>query len=270
MRVILFSIGDFQVRSYGLVVALAIMLAMGVAYYLAKGTTYRKHIPNMMFYVLIGAILVARIWHVFFFQWDYYSKHLVEIPAIWNGGIAIQGALVGGFIAAAIYARVARISFWELADTMAPAIIFGQAIGRIACFLNGDAYGSPTGSSFGIVYPEGTMAYAEYGPQPLWPAEIWEGQWDFIVFAILLIMKNKTWPKGFLFLSYNILYATGRFMLEFLRGDSPRYLFSWTAGQWTSISVIAISLVIMMIFTIRHKRSTQDGLSLEIQDQRIH
>ncbi len=135
MRVILFSIGDFQVRSYGLVVALAIMLAMGVAYYLAKGTTYRKHIPNMMFYVLIGAILVARIWHVFFFQWDYYSKHLVEIPAIWNGGIAIQGALVGGFIAAAIYARVARISFWELADTMAPAIIFGQAIGRIACFF---------------------------------------------------------------------------------------------------------------------------------------
>ncbi|MED4599704.1 prolipoprotein diacylglyceryl transferase [Paenibacillus validus] len=265
MRVILFSIGDFQVRSYGLVVALAIMLAMGVAYYLAKGTTYRKHIPNMMFYVLIGAILVARIWHVFFFQWDYYSKHLVEIPAIWNGGIAIQGALVGGFIAAAIYARVARISFWELADTMAPAIIFGQAIGRIACFLNGDAYGSPTGSSFGIVYPEGTMAYAEYGPQPLWPAEIWEGQWDFIVFAILLIMKNKTWPKGFLFLSYNILYAIGRFMLEFLRGDSPRYLFNWTAGQWTSVVVIVISLVIMMIFTLRQKRKDPEDLSPKLE-----
>ncbi len=132
-------------------------------------------------------------------------------------------------------------------------------------FLNGDAYGSPTGSSFGIVYPEGTMAYAEYGPQPLWPAEIWEGQWDFIVFAILLIMKNKTWPKGFLFLSYNILYAIGRFMLEFLRGDSPRYLFNWTAGQWTSVVVIVISLVIMMIFTLRQKRKDPEDLSPKLE-----
>ncbi|UVI33447.1 prolipoprotein diacylglyceryl transferase [Paenibacillus spongiae] len=254
MRVILFTIGDFSIRSYGLIVALAVLLAIGAALFLARGTPYQKHIPNIIPYALFGAIIGARFWHVFFFQWSYYSKNLSEIFAFWNGGIAIQGALVGGFITAAIYLRIHRISFWEFADTVAPAIILGQAVGRIACFLNGDAFGSPTGSNFGIVYPEGTMAYDEYGSQPLWPAEVWEGQWDLIVFALLISLKNKQLPNGLMFLTYNILYALGRFMLEFLRGDSSRYMLNWTAGQWTSIAVILISAGLMMFFFIRNKR----------------
>lgn len=253
MRVILFTIGDFPIRSYGIIVALAILLAMGVAYFLARGTQYQKHVPNVITYAVVGALVGARFWHVFLFQWPYYSENIGQIFAIWNGGIAIQGALVGGFIAAFIYTRVHKISFWELADIVAPAIILGQSIGRIACLLNGDAFGSPTGSDFGLVYPEGTMAYDEYGSQPLWPAEVWEGQWDLIVFAILIVLKNKSWPTGFLFLAYNILYSIGRFMLGFLRGDSPRYAFDWTAGQWTSIGVIIVSVGIMIYFFIRDK-----------------
>jgi phosphatidylglycerol---prolipoprotein diacylglyceryl transferase len=251
MRVELLEIGGFTLRSYGVIVAIAILLAVGVAHYLAKGTTYQKHIPNMAVYIVLGAIVGARIWHVFFFQWLYYSQHLSEIFAIWNGGIAIQGALVGGFITAAVYTRVHKISFWDLADIAAPAIILGQAIGRIACFLNGDAYGSPTGTGFGIVYPEGTMAFDRYGAVPLWPAEIWEGHWDLIVFGVLLALKNKKLPTGVMFLTYNILYSVGRFSLEFLRGDSPRYAFEWTAGQWTSVTVILIAFALMAYLTKR-------------------
>lgn len=255
MRVHLFEIAGFSLRSYGLIVALAIILAIGVALFLAKGTKYRDHVLNISMYSILGAIIGARIWHVFFFQWPYYSEHLGEIFAIWNGGIAIQGALIGGFITGAFYTWYHKLNFWELADILAPAIIFGQAIGRIACFLNGDAFGSPTGSGFGIVYPPGTMAYAEYGSQPLWPAEVWEGQWDFIVFGLLLIMKNKTWPKGIIFLSYNILYSIGRFGLEFLRGDSPRYLLNWTAGQWTSTVVFIVSLSLIGYLVNRSKKN---------------
>lgn len=248
MRVILFSIGGLDIRSYGVIVALAILIGMGVAYYLTQGTMYQKHIPNLMFFVMIGAIITARIWHVFFFQWDYYASHPGEIIAIWNGGIAIQGALVGGFIATTLYSRIHRISFWGLADVVAPAIILGQAIGRVACFLNGDAFGSPTGSGFGLVYPPGTIAYEVYGSQPLWPAEVWEGQWDLLVFAILLLLKTRMKTKGHLFLSYNILYSFGRFMLEYLRGDSPRYAFGWTAGQWTSLIVVLAAVGLMIYF----------------------
>ncbi|OME81358.1 prolipoprotein diacylglyceryl transferase [Paenibacillus sp. FSL A5-0031] len=254
MRVILFSIGEFQVHSYGVVVALAVLLALGMARHLAAGTLYQEHILNMVPYLFVGAILSARIWHVFFFQWEYYSKHLIEIMYIWHGGISIQGALIGSFVALIVYTRKHRLSFWELADIMAPAIVLGQSIGRIACFLNGDAYGSPTSSGFGIVYPEGTMAYDVYGSQPLWPAEIWEGQWDLIVFVLLILLKSRKWGAGVLFLTYNILYSFGRFNLEWLRGDSPRYLFNWTAGQWTSFSVIAVSLSLIVFLVMRERK----------------
>jgi len=270
MRVILFHIGDYSVRSYGLVIALAVLLAMGVAYFLARGTTYQKHVPNVIVYVLIGAIAGARFWEVFFFQGSYYAAHWTEIFAIWNGGLSIQGGLVGGFIAAALYTRMHRISFWEFADIMAPAIILGQSIGRIACLLNGDAFGSPTGSGFGLVYPPGTIAYDTYGSQPLWPAEVWEGQWDLLVFAILIALKNKKWPTGFLFLFYNILYALGRFMLEFLRGDTPRYAFHWTAAQWTSFGIILLSVLFIVYFYARSKKNSSAGETVKRENENIH
>lgn len=246
MRVILFHIGDYSVRSYGVIIAIAFLLALGVAHYLARGTEYKKHITNIALYVLLGAIAGARIWEVFFFQFGYYSQHWGEAFAIWNGGLSIQGGLVGGFLTAAVYSRIHRISFWEFADITAPAIVLGQGVGRIACLLNGDAFGSPTGSGFGIVFPPGTIAYDTYGAQPLWPAEIWEGQWDFVVFAILIGLKNKQWPRGFLFLMYNILYALGRFMLEFLRGDTPRYAYL-TAAQWTSLVIILLCMLLSLL-----------------------
>lgn len=252
MRVVLFTIGGFPVHSYGLVVAVAALLAMGVALYLTRGTPYHPHIPNLMAYLMAGAILFARVWHVFFFQWAYYAGHPGEILQIWNGGLSIQGGLAGGFLAAMVYARKHRLPFWGLADALAPAIILGQGIGRSACFLNGDAFGAPTGTGFGIVYPPGTMAYDTYGALPLWPAEVWEGQWDIAVFALLIMLKAFKWPKGCLFAAYAILYSIGRFMLEYLRGDSPRYAFGWTAGQWTSAAVLAAGLGLLIYAKIRN------------------
>lgn len=257
VRVTLFEIGGFAVHSYGVIIAVAVLLALGVAYFLMKNTIYQAHLLDSCVYAIIGALIFARIWHVFFFQWGYYSKHLTEIFAIWNGGISIMGAIVGGAIGIVIYAWRKKLSFWEYADYLAPAVVLGQALGRIACFLNGDAFGSPTGSGFGIVYPEGTMAYDRYGSQPLWPAEIWEGQCDLIIFAILLILRNKRLPAGSHFLIYNILYAFARFMLEYLRGDSPRYALQWTAGQWTSVSLIFGSLLLIGYSYMRSRRTPQ-------------
>ena len=125
---------------------------------------------------------------------------------------------MGGFIVA-IYTRIHRLSFWELADVLAPAIILGQAIGRIACFLNGDALVLRLVQTLGLFTLQ-EQWHSMFMVRPLWPAEVWEGQWDLIVFAVLLILRTRTLPRGVLFLSYNILYAVGRFMLEFLRGDS--------------------------------------------------
>ncbi|PWW08679.1 phosphatidylglycerol:prolipoprotein diacylglycerol transferase [Paenibacillus cellulosilyticus] len=246
MSVELFSIGGFTLYTHGVITALAAMLALGIAHYLAAGTPYREHITNMVPYLFVGAIAGARIWHVFFFQWGYYSQHPAEIIAIWNGGISVQGSLIGGFLAMIVYTRKHHLSFWGLADVLAPAIVLGQSIGRIGCFMNGDAYGSPTGLGFGMVYREGTLAYDKYGAEPLWPAELFESQWDLIIFTLLLLLKRRQLKSGMLFLIYNILYSVGRFNLEFLRGDSPRYALDWTAGQWTSFVVVVISVCLMI------------------------
>ncbi|MGE7271985.1 prolipoprotein diacylglyceryl transferase [Brevibacillus panacihumi] len=263
MKVILFYIGDYPVRSYGLVVALAILLSLGLARYLARDTIFREHLSSFTVTAVISAIFGARMWEVLFFQWSYYSANPLEILAIWNGGLSIQGAIVGGIAAAIYYTWRHKLPFWEFVDTLAPALMFGQGIGRIACFLNGDAFGSPTGSGFGIVYPEGTIAYERYGSQPLWPAEIWEGQWDIVIFGILLAMKNKRLPKGMLFLTSQCLYALGRFSLEFLRGDTPRFLFDWTAAQWTSSVVVVVTVSILAVLVYRNRMQGRTSLLKE-------
>lgn len=253
MKPILFTIGEFSLRSYGVIVALAILLGMGVAYSLASNDKeYRKHLLDVVIYAIFGAIIGARFWQVFFFEWDYYSQHLIEIPMIWHGGMSILGALVGAFLVGWVYSRLHRLDFWRLADVATPGLIFGQAVGRIACLLNGDAFGSPTNSGFGLVYPPGTPAYDTFGSQPLWPAEVWEGQWDMVVFALVLILiRWRKWPTGIPFLTYIVLYSIGRFALEFLRGDSSRFLFHWTAAQWSSVVMIIMALLLGVILVVR-------------------
>lgn len=257
MHQILFYIGDYPIRSYGTIVAFAILLAIGMATYIARQERkYEEHVSGMAVYAILGALLGARLWQVLFFEWAYYSEHLGEMFAIWNGGMSIQGGLVGGFIGGFLYTWQYKINFWEFADIAAPGIILGQAVGRIACFMNGDAFGSPTGSDFGLVYPPGTFAYDTYGSQPLWPAEVWEGQWDMIVLVLLLLIRMRGVPTGYVFLLYNILYSIGRFMLEFLRGDSERFA-GFTAAQWTSLSVIAVALLFMIYLRIRPAKTSE-------------
>jgi phosphatidylglycerol---prolipoprotein diacylglyceryl transferase len=254
---ILFHIGSYPIRSYGTIVAFAILLAIGMATYMAKQERkYEEHISGMAIWAILGALIGARAWQVFFFEWAYYSTHLGEMIAIWNGGLSIQGGLVGGFLGGGFYTWKNKIKFWEFADIVAPGIILGQAVGRIACLLNGDAFGSPTGSTFGLIYPEGTFAYDVYGSQPLWPAEVWEGQWDLIVLALLFLIRMRKVPTGYIFLTYNILYSFGRFMLEFLRGDSDRFG-GLTAAQWTSLVVIALAAVVMVWLRFRPAQTSE-------------
>lgn len=253
MHQYLFFIGDFPIRAYGLVLSLSIILATGVAYFLAKQDgRWHNHIVDMGIYCGISGIVGARLWDVFFFDWAYYSHHLNQIFYVWQGGMAIQGGIVFGVLAGIVYAKRHKIDILEMADIVAPAIILGQAIGRCANLLNGDAFGAPTGSSFGIIYPKTTLAYHTYGAQPLWPAEIWEGQLDFVIFALLLIFRAFPHAKGQAFSLYIMLYSLARFGLEFLRGDyaTPVFL-SFTSAQTTSL--VAFILAGMAFIYCRYK-----------------
>ena len=243
MHQYLFYIGDFPIRSYGIVISLSILLATGVGYFLAKadGRGYEKYIPDLGIYCGIAGLLGARLWDVFFFDWDYYQHHLTEILNVWQGGMAIQGGVFLGVLVGILYSRKHKLDTVHFLDIAAPAIVLGQALGRCANLLNGDAFGAPTGSSFGILYPESTLAHHTYGAQPLWPAEVWEGQLDIVIFA-----------RGQCFALYVMLYSLVRFALEYLRGDyTEKYLGLFTSAQMTSLGFGLAALAVFLWLGLR-------------------
>lgn len=242
MRPILFEVLGFPVRSYGLMIALGLIFGalMARRQALRRGK-YADEVYDFVFYAFFAAVAGARLWEVVF-SWDYFGRNLSEIPAIWHGGLSIQGAVLGGVLAALWYARTKRLAAWEFLDILTPGLILGQAIGRVGCLLNGDAFGKPTDSFWGVVYQPGTPAYEAFGPQPLWPAETFEGMWDLVVLGILLLLSKRRLPSGTVALSYGVLYSAGRFMLEFLRADSLTLSFGIKAAQLTGVVTIVICL----------------------------
>lgn len=261
MHQYLFFIGDFPIRAYGVMLALAIISGASVAYFLLKkdGRGWHEHIVDFSITVAIAGLIGARLWDVFFFDWHYYGNHLLEIPFVWQGGMAIQGGVVFGTLAGYWYLRKHNIDFWAFADIFAPALILAQSVGRMANLFNGDAFGHPTGGNFGILYPESTLAYRTYGNQPLWPAEIWEGQIDILIFVILLLFSSFKHAKGQVFVLYAILYSAARFCLEFLRGDYVNLTMGLKSAQMTSLIVMIVGICLFIYFGYLDKK--QQGVA---------
>ncbi|SIS66151.1 prolipoprotein diacylglyceryl transferase [Alicyclobacillus vulcanalis] len=260
-----FFIGSFPVRSYSTIFALAFLLGLGITLYLAKirgNPGDADHWWGLAPWLLVGGIVGARFWQVFFFDWGYYSAHPGQIVQVWNGGLSIQGGIAGALVAAIWYLRRHRLSFLHFADIATPGILLGQSIGRDADFMNGSAFGAPTHQGFGEVYPPGTLAYETYGNQPLWPAVTWEGMVDVALFALLFVIlqRKKGWPLGFPFAYYLVAYNVCRFFLEMLRGDSPRGVFGWDAAQWTALVSVAVGLALGIWVFLKERRKTPLGV----------
>lgn len=256
MHQYLFFIGDFPIRAYGTMLALAIICGGSVAYFLLKkdGRGWHQHIIDFSITVAIAGLIGARLWDVFFFDWQYYGNHLLEIPFVWQGGMAIQGGVVLGTLTGYWYLRKHNIDFWAFADIFAPALILAQSVGRMANLFNGDAFGHPTGGNFGILYPESTLAYHTYGNQPLWPAEIWEGQIDILIFVALILFSSFKHAKGQVFVLYAILYSAARFCLEFLRGDYVNLTMGLKSAQMTSLIVMIVGICLFIYFGYLDKK----------------
>lgn len=252
MHQILFYVGPFPIRSYGLMMALGMAGGVLLAWYLArKKGKYSEDVLDMAFYALLGGLAGARLWEVIF-DWGYYGSHLTEIPALWLGGLSVQGGVVGGLLAVILYARKRRIPFWEFGDILAPGLLLGQALGRGGCYLNGCCYGLP--AAWGVTYPPGTDAFIAYGSTPLIPAVLFEAGWDLAVMALLIILLFRKPFHGFIATLYFALYAAGRIVFEFYRADSLT-MWGLKTAQVTSLATLAVALALMFYLWKMEARS---------------
>lgn len=222
---ILVDIGPLTIRWYGLLIATAVLIGVSLSQHLAK----RRHINpdllgDLVIWLVVASIPAARLYYVLF-EWSEYAQNPERIIAIWQGGIAIHGAILGGTVAALIFARVKQISFWQLADLVAPSLILGQAIGRWGNFFNSEAFGDPTNLPWKLFIPSDRRPpeYADFAY--FHPTFLYESLWDLMVFGLLLTLffrglNGLRLKVGTLFLVYLVAYSLGRLWIEGLRTDS--------------------------------------------------
>lgn len=219
---IIARLGPVELGWHGIFTALAVVAAV----WLGLRRAERRGLPaeplgRVATWALVGGVLGARLFHVLD-HLPYYRANPLEGLAVWEGGIAVYGAFLGGIAAALLAARGAELPTWPLLDAAAPAMLVGQAIGRLGCFSNGDAWGAPTGGPWGVVYwhpndllPPGLLGVPTH-PYPLY---------EIAAVALLLgwLGLTRDWLRaqpGRLFLVAAVGYSIVRFGLTFFRQET--------------------------------------------------
>ena len=244
------QLGPFQIRWYGIIIASAVILAVYLSVLEGrKQNILDDDIYDLLLYSLPVAIICARIYYVVF-EWSYYSHHLSETYRIWDGGIAIYGALIGAVIVILIFCRRRNIPTWTLLDVIAATVILAQGIGRWGNFMNQEAHGVATTLGFlkSLHLPKFIINQMYIDGTYYQPTFLYESLWDISGFVVLIILRRqkKLLKSGEVVLSYIIWYSFGRFFIEGMRTDSLM-LGSLRVSQWLSL-ILFISAIAAIFY----------------------
>jgi phosphatidylglycerol:prolipoprotein diacylglycerol transferase len=228
---LVFQLGPFALRWYGLLIALAVLLGLGLATRLGQRRGIEAGlIADLLPLLVLGAVLGARLYYVLL-EWRQYSGQWLDVFAIWRGGIAIHGALLGGSLTLLLFCRWRGQPFWPLLDVLVPAVALGQAIGRWGNFFNSEAFGLPTQLPWKLTIPPDHRPVAFLDQSTFHPTFLYESLWNLGVCALLLALFQQanrgrlSLPAGALTCVYLMAYSTGRIWIESLRLD-PLCLFA--------------------------------------------
>lgn len=308
---IFLHLGPFTFRWYGVIITTGVVIAAFLGQFLSQRRGDNpEHTWRILPVLLVFGIVTARIWYVAF-TWDSYKDYVFSIGnpthagalEIWRGGIAIQGAVVGGSVGTLIYTYLANnvsrfrlpgplFNWWRWADYVAPGLVLAQGMGRWGNFMNNEAYGEPTTLPWGIQIPciyrttgltpgtNDTRCIADGGtlaPDTLFhPTFLYESLWDYLCFSILfwMVMKPKTFERRFHFklrdgdimLTYWIIYSLGRFFTESLRTDSLYLNGSLSGLRSAQVTAIAGIVIASLVMFIRHRKPfpAQESLSVRV------
>lgn len=251
-------LGGVKIYTYGVLVALGFLVGMWWVHHEAQRADEDPALAtDLVFYIIIAAIVGSRIAHVALADWDHFRAEPLSFFRIWEGGLVFHGGLIGAVGMAIVYVRRHRRSFWTYADIFAPGIAIGHAIGRLGCLAAGCCHGLPVIGRhpwWAIVFPTDLHSFAP-PDVPLYPTQLLEAAGEFAIFLLLVCLRYRTRFTGQLFACYLIGYGFLRFFLEPLRGAESRdYLIGRTlsSGQEISVLIIVAAVVIWIVRGRKH------------------
>ncbi len=292
MKPVLIKIGAFELRIYSLMYILAFLFGIFIAskdeIARKRGIKDRKLIEDFAFYTMICGLIGARLYYVLL-KFDEYIADPISILKVWEGGLAIHGGIIGGFIGSYIFAKKNKISLWVLTDMAVGPLLFGQFLGRFGNLANGEVHGVPTFTPlsvifsgkftewwnsyqmmslaeqskfkeivpWGLVFPENSPAGMEFPNYPLHPAMLYEGILNLICFIILwFYFRKKEYKPGVLSMIYLIMYALIRSFVSTFRVEDLS-LFGMKAPYIISILMLLAALFGIKYFNSRNIENTK-------------
>lgn len=262
-----FTIGPLKIYFYGIIIMVGVLVAVWIAVVEAKRRELDSEIVwDMVPWLLILGIVGARLWHVFTPSQsmgvgpEYYFSHPLEILNTRNGGLGIPGAIIGGIAALFIYTKRKGLKFLTWADIIIPGVALAQAIGRWGNFFNQELYGPPTNLPWGITIDLAHRLPGYESFSTFHPMFLYESIWNLFNFFLLLTIgrtkEEKLLPGDLLYI-YMIVYAIGRFGLEFLRLDAS-YVGSININQMVMAVVAVLGAALLVFNHLRAKRAAAD------------
>src|SRR3989344_2152860 len=247
---VLLELGPFEIRYYGLFYALGFIIAYFLISYLAKRKNFpmtKDDVADFIVHQVIGVVLGARIVYVIFYNPIFYFQNPLEVFALWHGGLSFHGGLIGAIAAAYLFCRKKKLEFYELADIVVIPVALALALGRIGNFINGELYGRATDVSWCIEYSKNK--FIEAIPEGCrHPSQLYESFKNLAIFGILWAIKDKKFPKGFMFWSFVSLYGLFRTIAEFFRQPDEQIgliLSYFTMGQLLSFPLFLLGIYML-------------------------
>ena len=249
-----FTFGPIAVHWYGLSYITGIVLGWILLHDRAgrsNGRWSRDQVADVVFYAALGAVLGGRAGYILFYNLDAYLAAPLTIFAVWQGGMAFHGGVLGLTLALVWYARTQQRTFREVADFLVPAVPIGLGLGRLANFVNQELWGAPTTLPWGVLF-NNPLA----GAVPRHPSQLYEAALEGVVlFVILNAMLRKPRPTGHIMACFLLFYGLFRFAVEFVRDPDPQigYLaFDWlTMGQLLSLPMILVGGLMLALIRAR-------------------
>ena len=250
------NIGPLSIPTYGTLLAIAFLAGLWV---IAREA--RRHgldptvLTDMAVWALIGGLVGARVLLVIV-DWDHYAKNPRDMWSLFQSGGVFYGGLVGGIAVGAWYVIRHKLAFWRVADVAAPAVVLGQAIGRLGCLAAGCCWGKPADVDWAVRFRDIQAARNLGTPidTPLHPTQVYESMAAALIFVFLIWLAGRKRFHGQVALGYVLLYSLTRFGIEFFRGDVSRgFVGPLSTSQFIAAVLVPLALITWLLLAKKQK-----------------